>query len=110
VSDVDDCLLMACELAVLRALELAGKRMRGSSARNVRNGLLQVPGHELHTHMSGRRMSLDELMEGVWGTFELVVPGRPELLEDLDQYVRLLIRLREQHDRERLRPIVARHQ
>lgn len=109
--DTTDCLLVACELAVLRTLEIAGKRMRGSGPRNLRNGLLQAPQHELHMLVPAGSYSatMDDLVEGAWSPFEIAVPGKPDLVKDLDDYVRLLIRRREPHDRQWLAPIVARH-
>jgi hypothetical protein len=110
--DPVDCLYGTCELAVLRALELAGKRMRGSSPRNVRSGLLTVPAHELHCNgvvASASTHTTDSLMEGAWSPLAITLPHREALVADLDQYVRLLIETRQPHDPEWLRPIVAKH-
>lgn len=110
--DPVDCLYGTCELAVLRALELAGKKMRGSSPRNIRAGLLEVPGHELHCNSlvaSANTHSTDALMEGAWAPLATVMPMRDALVADLDDYVRLLIDTRQPHDPNWLRPIVAKH-
>ena len=110
--DPVDCLYATCELAVLRALELAGKRMRGSSPRNVRSGLLTVPAHELHCQSvvaSASTHTTDALMEGAWSPLAIALPFRDALVADLDDYVRLLIENRQPHDPEWLRPIVVKH-
>lgn len=110
--DPVDCLYSTCEVAVLRALELAGKKMRGSSPRNIRAGLLEVPGHELHCNSlvaSANTHSTDALMEGAWSPLAIALPMREALVADLDDYVRLLIDTRQPHDPNWLRPIVAKH-
>jgi hypothetical protein len=110
--DPVDCLYSTCEVAVLRALELAGKRMRGSSPRNVRSGLLTVPAHELHCNgvvASASTHTTDSLMEGAWAPLAIALPFRDALVADLDDYVRLLIETRQPHDPDWLRPIVAKH-
>lgn len=107
-----DCLYATCEMAVLRALELAGKRMRGSSPRNVRAGLLQVPQHELHCQgivASTSTHSTDALLEDAWSHLRIALPDRDGLVKDLDDYARLLIESRQPHDPEWLRPIVVKH-
>lgn len=110
--DPVECLYSTCEVAVLRALELAGKRMRGSSPRNVRSGLLAVPAHELHCNSvvaSASTHTTDSLMEGAWAPLAIALPFRDALVADLDDYVRLLIDTRQPHDPSWLRPIVAKH-
>lgn len=108
-----DCLYATCELAVLRALELAGKRMRGSSPRNERSGLLSIPAHELHTNTivaaQLSRHTLDSLLEDAWSPLKFARPGCEALVADLDEYVRLLIERREPHTPDWLRPIVEKH-
>lgn len=108
-----ECLYSTCEYAVLRALELAGKRMRGSSPRNERSGLLTIPAHELHANVIVASQlpthGLDKLMEGAWTGLHIALPFREALVADLDGYVRSLIERRELHDPARLRPIVERH-
>lgn len=111
--DPVDCLYSTCELAVLRALELAGKRMRGSSPRNERSGLLSIPDHELHLNAIVAsqlpRHGLDTLMEGAWSGLNIALPFRETLVADLDFYVRQLIERREPHNPARLRLIVEDH-
>lgn len=108
-----DCLYATCELAVLRALELAGKRMRGSSPRNERSGLLSIPAHELHTNTivaaQLSRHTLDSLLEDAWSPLKFARPGCEALVADLDEYVRLLIERREPHTPDWLMPIVEKH-
>lgn len=114
--DPVDCLYATCELAVLRALDLAGKRLRGSSPRNLRSasGWMTIPSHELHTNSAlvasvSAKWNTDSLLEGAWTPLEIALPGRPELVQDLDEYARLLIDRQQLHDPTWLRPIVARH-
>lgn len=113
--DPVDCLYATCELAVLRALEVAGKRMRGSSARNERSGLLEIPSHELHTNAvvaaQLSRHGMDALLEDAWAQLQLALGTRNPagLISDLDGYVRLLIERREPHTPEWLRPIVEKY-
>lgn len=110
--DAVSCLYSTCEMAVLRALEHAGKRMRGSSPRNLRSGLMTVPTHELHCNSvvaSASTHTTDSLMEDAWTPLTITLPGREALVADLDDYVRLLIDTRQPHDPEWLRPIVAKH-
>jgi hypothetical protein len=110
-----DGLYPLCEMAVLRALELAGKRMRGSSPRNERSGLLEIPAHELHTNAvvaaQMSRHGIDTLLEGAWAPLRQIMLGHePDgLVPALDEYVRLLIERREPHTPDWLRPIIARY-
>lgn len=107
------CLYSTCEYAVLRALEIAGKRMRGSSPRNERSGLLAIPAHELHTNAIVASQlpahGMDKVMENAWSGLDIVLPAREALVADLDSYVRQLIERREPHDPLRLRLIVEDH-
>lgn len=110
--DHRSCLYQTCEVAVLRALDLAGKRMRGSSPANLRGGLKGIPSHELHMNplvASGHKMTADELMRDAWTPLSLALPSRDELVSDLDTYVRTLIERREPHRADWLMPIVERH-
>lgn len=110
--DHSGCLYSTCEVAVLRALELAGKRMRGSAPRNIRSGLLAVPQYELHCNdlvSAASAHSLDALLEDAWTPLRFALPDRPELVADLDDYVRGLIEARLPHDPNALRLIAAVH-
>jgi hypothetical protein len=97
---------------VLRALELAGKRMRGSAPRNVRSGLLDVPQHELHCNTlvaTSSTADADILLADAWTPLLIALPDRFELAADLNGYARGLLERREPHDPAGLRAIVARH-
>lgn len=113
--DAVECLYGTCEMAVLRALELAGKRMRGSSPRNERSGLLSIPAHELHTNvvvasqLASIRHGMDGLLEDAWTPLRITRPDSDALVADLDRYVRQLIERREPHRPESLRLIVEDH-
>lgn len=112
--DPVDCLYATCEVAVLRALDLAGKRLRGSSPRNIRSGLMSIPTHELHANptlmaSSDPKWTSEALLEGAWGHLDLVLPGRHDLIASLNVYVQDLLSQQDLHDPDKLRPIVARH-
>lgn len=107
----NECLLLLCELAVYRALEVAGKRMRGMQSRAVRADLVACEAHEVHTRISYASLNrrCDDLVKGAWVTLEEVLPGRPALYADLDAYVRELIEGKQPHSRESLRFVLAVH-
>lgn len=113
IADHTDCLYATCEVAVLRALDYAGKRMRGSSPRNLRSGFMTIPTHELHANPTlvaslGPR-DYDELLNGAWAQLDIALPGRSALVADLDVYTRGLIERQELHDPEQLRALVKGH-
>ena len=105
----EDCLLMACDVAVRRALELASKRMltRGFL---LNKGLREVPQYLIYTRLPA---VVDEarqttLLRGAWESLPESMTGVPGLVDALDQYARSLVRTCEQHDPEYLRPIIRR--
>lgn len=87
---------IVAELAVLRALETAGKR-----ARLPRACLPQrqaVPSHTVHVRFD-LGADLDRLLLGVWDHLQLVVPdGAEALARACDEYVRDLIIRRAPHE------------
>ncbi len=89
---------MACEVAVLRALELAAKRGRNSSRAN--RELLAMPPHEQHTRMRLARVpeDCDRLLAGAWDHLRIVLPDSERIITAVDWYVRELIVARRAHE------------
>lgn len=100
-----DCTL-ACEMAVLRALEVAGKK---SLKRWARGQVPDVPAHLLHTRLriASTHDECDKLLVGAWGHLTMVIPEEPRLLLAVDWYVRELIVKRQPHTREHLDQVLA---
>lgn len=81
------------ELAVLRALEIAGKRLLSAAGRQYR-GQVSGPAWALHTHPSlrARPDQLDELLRGAYDTLRASPIGQaPGAVEMIDGYVRDLL-------------------
>ena len=101
-------LLDACEVAVIKALENVGKRVktlsRGERFQLVDSG---VPQHDIHmcAHVvAGDQTSeLDRLLKDAWTAIELVYATQPWVLVAVDEYARQLILARKAHDRTALR-------
>ncbi|MGW2397062.1 hypothetical protein ACWCYY_10960 [Kitasatospora sp. NPDC001664] len=78
------------EMAVVRALELAGNRLMGGNGRSGRGALQRMAAWDRHSlfRVTGERA--DRALSGVWeAPAQLGVPE--ELLRVLDAYVRLLL-------------------
>lgn len=84
--------LVACSLAVKRALELCGKRLM---TRGRRSAYADVPAHELHTSIPFDR-DPDELLAGAWDSLcdTLGAAACDRLTPVLDAYVRRLLNTR----------------
>lgn len=91
-------LLYVADMAVHRALELAGKRLITRHIRATRPDLNFVPPHTLHVHISAGDGDLDRILSGVWSTLTDVVPDAGPLVDVLDAYVRDLIRTGTAHE------------
>lgn len=91
-------LLYVADMAVHRALELAGKRLITRHIRASRPDLNFVPAHTLHVHISAGEGDLDRILSGVWSVLVDVVPDSAPLVELLDAYVRDLIRTGTAHE------------
>lgn len=90
--------MYVADLAVHRALELAGKRLITRHIRASRPDLNHVPAHTLHTHIAASDADIDRIMTGVWSTLTAVVPNAGPLVDVLDGYVRDLIRTGTPHE------------
>lgn len=81
-----DEVLAAAHLAVLRALELVGRRMVPRSAKNTAP---EVAVWARHTVLAvDGPAELDRLMAGAWQMLEVAMPDRPDLVTALDAYTR----------------------
>lgn len=78
----------ALDVAVYRALELAGKRLL---TRDLRASYQHVRPYELHTHVTVAERDLDRLLAGAWDYLPLSLPEYPDLAVSADQYVRALL-------------------
>lgn len=81
-------ILQAAHLAVLRALELAGRRM---VPRSEKRHAPEVPVHERHTCLVIELNELDRLVSGAWDMLTVAMPERPGLVDALDAYTRELL-------------------
>ncbi|WJY41998.1 hypothetical protein QT196_34735 [Streptomyces sp. P9-2B-2] len=78
------------EMAVLRALELVGRRLLARRSRAVRGPLQAVPPWELHIHLSVGDTDLDVLLRDAWAIPEaLKLPSL--VIESMDHHVRILL-------------------
>lgn len=98
--------LLACEIAVLRALEVAGKKSLG---RNDRGAYTGVPAYMLHTRrrIAASHPDCDRLLIGAWDHLAIVLPGQPKLYQAVDWYVRELIVKSQLHSRCDLEAVLA---
>lgn len=86
----------ALDVAVYRALELAGKRLL---TRDLRATYQHVRPTELHTHVTVAERDLDRLLAGAWDYLPDSLPEYPDLAASADQYVRALLLTGEPHSR-----------
>jgi len=96
-----DEVVAAAEAGVLRALEMAGKRMLPT---HMRGRLAEVPAWELHAHLDAG--DPDRLLEGAFTLLEEVVAA-PCVREACRVYVRTLLETRSPHRRESLDTILT---
>lgn len=85
---VDRACFAACNVAVMRALENAGKKLL---TRGKWGELGDVPAWELHARIPSSPEQHQYLMAGAWSTFEAGAPEYRDLVPVLDDYVRGLI-------------------
>lgn len=97
----DPVTVEACHLAVLRALEYAGKRMVFGSRKQqseYRAMQTQHP-YRLHTLLPVMERDLDHLLDGAWACLKEGRTDHLELQPLLDRYVRLLLLTSTEHTR-----------
>lgn len=82
---------MACEMGVLRALELAGKRGITRSARSRIK--TDTPPHEYHTRvcLAVTEDDCTPLLADAWEHLAIVLPDCERIVTAMDWYVRRLI-------------------
>lgn len=106
----EDCLLLACDVAVRRALELASKRMltRGFL---LNQALKDLPQYLIYTQLPAVNDDAkgDQLLRGAWTCLPDQLGAIDGLVRGLDGYARSLLRYSTPHDPEYLRPIIRRH-
>lgn len=90
----------AVEMAALRALELAGKRLLNNGNREWKGRLRRVDAWEIHTHIQAAE--LDTILEGAYTLLDHCVPNQPRLRAAVDAYVRERLASQRPHDRSRL--------
>ncbi|WP_225801482.1 hypothetical protein [Streptomyces sp. NK15101] len=83
-------LIAVSEMAVMRALQLAGNRILGKRGRSVRGPMRSVDLWSIHVHLPVEDHELDALLKDAW---EIpVAVGLPSgLLDALDRHVRTLL-------------------
>lgn len=105
----EDCLLLACDVAVRRALELGSKRMltRGFL---LNQALKDLPQYLIYTQLPAVTDPdrLTHLLKGAWTSLPEALGSVDGLLAGLDDYVRDLLRTCQKHHPEYLRPIIRR--
>lgn len=99
-----EALLSAANLAVLRALEFAGKRL---ITRATRGEMLPKPEWTRHTYITVSPSDLDRLLDGVWTLLDEAIPDEIGLSDVLDRYVRELLLAGQEHDRRYLQVALA---
>ncbi|GAA2657601.1 hypothetical protein [Nonomuraea recticatena] len=90
-AEADDpaCVALAANVAVMRALEVAGKRLL---TRDRRSQYQHLPAWRLHTEIPAREDDLDRLLVDAWTCLQQVLPHRHDLIRVVDEYVRDLLR------------------
>ncbi|MGW4123624.1 hypothetical protein [Nocardia sp. NPDC004711] len=108
-AEAPECVALAVEVAVLRALELAGKRAHHSSGRSGRGQLYKLPAWQVHTarRLAAAPEQCDRLLVGVWDLLAQVVPDQPRIITAADWYVRQLIVSGRAHQASELRQVLA---
>jgi hypothetical protein len=100
-------ILIISEMAAIRALELAGNRLKGEYDRSYQSALNKVPRWDAHTIVRAEEKHLDKILEGAWEIPRAV--GVPEpLLEILDVHVRAVLTAGIPYSREDLKSSLRR--
>jgi hypothetical protein len=98
----DNLMLTLAELTVLRALELAGSRLRARESRYPRSRLAHVAKWNTHIELRARIEDLEKLLKGAWD-----IPKKaglpPGLLKALETYCHTVLIEGTAYNREGLR-------
>lgn len=103
--DPDAGWMAAVEMGVMRALEVAGKRLL-STNRTYRGRFADVPAHQLHQHIAAE--AIEPLLVGAFTPLRHAIPDQPCIVRAVDRYVRHLIRNQVPHQRAALVQELAR--
>jgi hypothetical protein len=100
-------MVTAVESAVVRALEVAGKKLLGSGGRGDRHRSApgrQVPAWNVHTTVPRpiEDADVDRLLAGAWTTLDAVMPDQPCIRVAADTYCRALLMSGKPHSRDGL--------
>ncbi|MEW2316346.1 hypothetical protein [Streptomyces bauhiniae] len=95
------------EMAVLRALQLAGNRIIGARGRSVRGPVKSVEPWSMHVHLRVEEQQLDVFLKDAWQI--PIAAGFPdELLDALDLHTRTLLTAGVEFYRDDLRRTLSR--
>ncbi|MEV0822515.1 hypothetical protein [Nonomuraea rubra] len=94
----DIAVVYAAEVAVMRALTYAGRRLLRDQPRAGRSSFTTIPQHELHLHIPLGAARLDTLTADAWTALQQVLPDRPEVAAVCDRYVRDLLQHSVRHE------------
>lgn len=100
-----DATVLACELAVLRACEVAVRRTRASRPRSENRALFPGPPCDWYLTAPDLIKDPDDALIGTWDQLRRVLaddPDQPEILRAVHIYTKHLIVTRTRHDRDRL--------
>jgi hypothetical protein len=98
----DNLILTLAEVTVLRALELAGSRLRARESRSPRSRLAHVAKWDTHIELRARIEELEKLLKGAWDI--PVKVGFPSgLLRVLEAYCHAVLVAGTAYNREGLR-------
>jgi len=94
--------LHAVEMAVVQALDRAGKKMLSWNGRKWR-GKIDCPGWEIHTRIPAADFDLDQLLDGAYACLDQVLgEDQPCVRSTVDTYVRTLLTGQRHHTRDAL--------
>lgn len=95
--------LMAANIAAMRGLEAAGKRLLSSAGRGVRGEIPRMLPWELHTVLGGcASEEYEKSLEAAFRMVRIAFISRPDLAAAVEDYVKSLIVSRRKHTPENL--------
>lgn len=103
----EECLLLACDVAVRRTLEVGSKRML--TRRNLSDQSLRtVEPHLIYTRLPAvlEPEVQARVLAGAWVSLPESMRELPGLVAALDGYVRSLLQAGTDYDAEHLRPVI----
>ncbi|MCT7350668.1 hypothetical protein N4P33_00475 [Streptomyces sp. 15-116A] len=95
------------EMAVLRALQLAGNRIIGARGRSVRVPMKSVEPWSIHVHLRVEEQELDAFLKDAW-QIPIAVGLPDDLLDALDLHTRTLLTAGIEFNRDDLRRTLCR--